>query len=210
MNLTSKPIRLGVPTLIILGLVAVIAFMAWGTGGSASGLGATSMLRGTVEYTVRDANGNIKDHGINTNAVAAAMLTSARNAMGRNTDIDGGDVHDLYDAIELCQADSANSPTTLIDDGICTTLSSADNLSTDNPGAGTTADVNSNAYSVTLMFTAINPVVIEGFHLCGRNDQSDGVVCPADEIGAYQNTGTINLANTDTIQVVWTITFDAA
>ena len=35
MNLTSKPIRLGVPTLIILGHVAVIAFMAWGIGGAA-------------------------------------------------------------------------------------------------------------------------------------------------------------------------------
>ena len=167
------------------------------------------MLRGTVEYTVRDANGNIKDHGIGHNAVAAAMLKSARNAMGRDTDFDGGDEHDLYDAIELCQADSTNNPTTLIDDGKCTTLSSADNLSTDNPKNGAGVDVNSNAYSVTETFTATNAVVIEGFHLCGRNAQSDNTPCPADEIGAFQNTGTINLADTDTIQVVWTITFAA-
>lgn len=206
MRLTAIPIRLGVPTLIILGLIAVIAVMVWGSGGAAGGLAATSMLRGTVEYTVFDANGNIKDHGIGHNAVAAAMLTSARNAMGRNTDIDGGDSDDLYDAIELCQSDGD----AIITADICTTLSSAAALDESNPQNGTGADVSTNAYSVTLTFTASGAVTIEGFHLCGRNTQSDNTVCPANEIGAFQDTGTIVLANTDTIQVVWTITFAAA
>jgi hypothetical protein len=53
-------------------------------------------------------------------------------------------------------------------------------------------------------------VTIEGFHLCGITTQTDDQVCTSTEIGAFQDTGTIVLANTDTIQVVWTITFAAA
>ena len=205
MNLTAKPIRLGIPALIILGLIGVIAFMAWGTGGAA-GMNDTAMFRGTVEYTVFDANGKIKDHAINHNAVAAAMLTSARNAMGRNTDSDGGDANDLYDTIELCQADGD----AVITAAVCVTLSEPDNITEANPQSGAGVDVSTDAYSVTLTFTATGAVTIEGFHLCGRNAHSDDTVCPSDETGAFQDTGTIVLANTDTIQVVWTITFAAA
>ena len=209
MNLTSNPIRLGVPTLIILGLVAVIAFMAWGTGGAAGGLGATSMIRGTVEYTVFDSNGKVKDHGINHNAVTANFLTSARAVLGRDFDANGASDTALYDAIELCQADS-NGTTSQIDETACTTLSVAANIDESNPQNGTAADSGSDGFSVTLTFTASNAVVIEGFHLCGKQSQSDNTPCTASDIGAFQNTGTINLANTDTIQVVWTITFAAA
>jgi hypothetical protein len=205
MNITSKPIRLGVPTLIILGLVAVIAFMAWGTGGASGGLGATSMLRGTVEYTVFDANGKIKDHGIDSNAVAAAMLTAARETIGIDFDELVND-DGLFNAIELCASDG---DTTITADA-CTSLSTPGNIDESNPQNGTSAAVNTDAYSVTLTFTASNAVVIEGFHLCGITTQIDNQVCLSTEIGAFQNTGTINLADIDTIQVVWTITFAAA
>ena len=163
------------------------------------------MLRGTVEYTVFDANGNVKDHGIDSNAVAAAMLTAARETIGIDFDELVND-DGLFNAIELCASDG---DTTITADA-CTSLSTPGNIDESNPQNGTAAAVSTDAYSVTLTFTASNPVVIEGFHLCGITTQIDNQVCLSTEIGAFQNTGTINLADTDTIQVVWTITFAAA
>jgi hypothetical protein len=168
------------------------------------------MLRGTVEYTVFDANGKVKDHGIDSNAVGAAMLKAARETIGIDFDElinDDG----LFDASELCQADSDAT----IGDNACTTLSDASAISESNPqngsvGGGEVVAVGNDAYSVTLTFTATGAVTIEGFHLCGITTQVDTQVCLDAEIGAFQDTGTIILANTDTIQVVWTITFAAA
>ena len=193
MRLTAKPIRLGVPALIILGLIGVIAFLARGTGGAA-GVSDSAMLRGTVEHTVSDANGKIKEHDINSNAVAVAMLTAARETIGIDFDELVND-DGLFNAIELCQSDGDATITA----AACTTLSVAANITESNPQNGTSAAVSTDAYSVPLTFTATGAVTIEGFHLCGITTQVDNQVCTSSGIGTFQDTGTIVLANTDTI-----------
>ena len=66
------------------------------------------MFRGTVEYTVFDANGKVKDHGIEHNAVAAAMLLAARETIGIDYDELVND-DGLFNAIEPCQADAGGA-----------------------------------------------------------------------------------------------------
>ena len=119
-------------------------------------------------------------------------------------DLANGGLNDatgLYDAIELCQ----DSGGTTISAAACTTI--AGTFTQDNPLDITATDSGTTGYILTGSWTATSGVLIEGFHLCGMTAMADTEVCLLAEIGAYQETGAINLLTGDTIQVVWTISF---
>ena len=204
MSIAGKPIKLGIPALIILALAAGLVFWAWGAGGTSGGggFGDTVMFRGTVEYTVLGPDGKIKQHGIEHNGTKAVFITAVRDAMGSagGPAAITGDAN-LFDEIELCAAETVGGTT--IDGDICGTLSA--NLDA-NPADGANVDSGTNAYTVTKIFTASGGAsLIEGFHLC-TTAQVTGIACETIEIGAFQETGAINLSTDDTIEIVWTIT----
>ena len=205
MRIKVKSVLFGMPAVMIGVIVAVLALWAGGLiggGPRGGGVGDTALMSGVVEYTVFGADGQIKLHEIAHNSVTDNAKNLARNFLGT----DGAEAlfaSSTYDNILLCQA-----PSTVIAT-LCSTMSTSTNAAETNPTEGTNADGGTGVYTVTQTWTAVSgAMVIEGFQLGNDVLPSNGVGIATVDVGFFQETGTINLADGDSITVTWTITFN--
>jgi hypothetical protein len=155
-------------------------------------------IKGWVEYTVRDAQGDIRFQSARHNTKLTAFLNDARDRLGgADGSLTGLGNTDLYDNIQACSADASG--------GACT-LSS--NL-TANPADGTQStlagDGDGGNYQTVVTFTASGgSSTIEELQLT-KGAATNGVADTGR--GAWQNVS-ITLASGDTLQVTWTIDID--
>ena len=195
MNLVANPIRFGIPALIILALAAGLAFWAWGTGGGAAGggLGDSARIRGMVELTHFDADGNVIYHRLEKNTTVDGLKTDAASRLGISSTLADSD---LYDFVLACSNNAGGSTCTISD------LDSVDGASHDNPldGSGATGS-SPGEYDVVVTFTCTGTCIeIEELQLVkgAPTNNQPGTV------GAHQNVDVV-LSNGDTLLVTWTI-----
>jgi hypothetical protein len=158
-----------------------------------SGVTDRGTVAGLIEYTVRDASGNIKMSRLIHNTTMAALLNDARARLGVDGTTLASNNSDLYDNIQACSAATS---------GASCTLSSALDA---NPADGTnTSETESGNYKVVKTFTASGASTIAELQLT-RGAATSGTA--ETNIGAFQGVS-ITLANGDTLQITWTIDID--
>ena len=194
---------IGVPALMVSVLVAVLAMWAWGPlGASGGGVGETAMLRGMVEITQRDANGNVLFHQINPNSVTTDFLENASDRLKATGD---PGATGIYDAIQLCAVTGDACSNANVVKKLGTALNTG---TTNNPAQGAITDGSIDGiYVLTETFfcntgdgtacTAIAELqLVAGIH---TGDFADT------DVGALQAV-TVTLADNDELTVTWTIT----
>ena len=170
-------------------------------------------LKGIVEYTVRDANGKVKAHGVIHNTINGEALNEIFN---RITSVASGGA---YDAIVALSVDAATDDPS---DGV-TGSSIADDLDGDtgvagnqNPADGTvTTDFGTETGNgtVAVTFTAVvNGVSVKQVVLtkAAVDDTGQGqnpAIVDAD-ILAFQDVPDVTLNTNDTVQYTWTMDVD--
>lgn len=194
MGTAMRSRTIGASALLAMSAAAFMTFFAvfvWG-GGSEAGLTDGGRISGVVEWTHRDASGAVLGHALFDNTTLDLIKNDARGRLGvSSTLVDA----DLYDEIALC----SNNAT-----GTACTLSTVGNITEANPQEGAGSAGSTGVFSVALTFTATGAVVIEELQLVKGNN-ADGDVPTTSEIGAFQDVS-VNLANTDTLTVTWTVT----
>ena len=174
-------------------------------------------LTGTLEYTVRDANGNVKEHGIIHNTVNEEALNEVFNRILFSAS------YVAYDGIAaLSVADSgggADDPSDGVDDDSITLLLDGDSVTNgnQNPADGTvTTDFGTEKGNgtVSVTFTAqTNSVEVKQVVLTkaaeNRTDLPGGPVVIGDaDIFAYLDVADVTLNTNDTVQYTWTVDVD--
>ena len=197
MNLTAKTIRFGLPALFILGIVAGLAFWVGETGrtgGAVGSVGDTAMIRGWVDVTHRDADGNILWQNDDHNTVVASLITAAADRVGITAQTTASS--DMYDWIQACSADAS---------GVSCSISDLDttDATEDNPldGTGVAGAAGEYVSAVTfLCSSATSCAAIQEIQLVS-GDPADGV---SGTIGAWQDVN-VTLSGSDTLTVTWTV-----
>lgn len=198
------------------GIITAALLGGWFVGRGTPPLAESARISGIVEYTVRDAQGNVKAHSVWHNTVlASALETTMRrlidNTVGVTADTD---TFRRIAALNNNEADDAivggilsTSVTLLLDgDGVAG--------GNQNPAAGTYADVGTTTDGqgrVQLTFTAAGAATIERLLLtkAGVDDTAVGgaVAIAEADIVAWQDVSIV-LANADTLQITWTVNLD--
>lgn len=202
-------------------VVAVVLWSPWSAGGDiqttseapqvaseAGGTGAPVGIKGIIGYTVRDANGNVKDSGVIHNTVNAEALNEVFNRITESAT--GG----AYDAIAAL--DTTEDPSDGVDSTSITTSLDGDTGTTgdQNPADGSVStDFGSETGNGTVVvtFTAGDSVTVAQIVLtkAAEDDTSDGTVAIVDsDIFAYVDVPDVSLAASDTVQYTWTVDVD--
>jgi len=194
MGMTARPFITGVPTVLLVGLLAIWAIWAWGVGGGA-GASDIGRISGMIEWTQRDASGNVLAQQTIHNTTTTLLKNHIRTLLGTA----GGPAGvtsdaDLYDNIQLLTANDTNREVTPANADLSANLDA-------NPADGTNADGTVGRYTTVVTFTASGASTIEELQLT-KGAATSGT---AETIGAHQDVS-ITLANTDTLQVTWTVT----
>lgn len=191
----SKGLRLALVTSALTLTIATLGFLGFmARAGDTPDDGAveTAKIIGLIEFTVFDSNGNLKEHRIIHNATLTGFKNAARERLGIDGSLTGTSNTDLYDNIQLCSNDVSGDSST------CTLSANLDA----NPADGTNTSGATGVYSTVKTFTASGASTIEEMQLtrgAATNSTKDT------NVGAWQNVS-ITLANTDTLQVTWTVT----
>lgn len=203
MNLATRPIKFGVPALIILAFVAGLAFWAGGAGGpggTAGGVGDRAFVRGAVSVVHQDAGGNILSEYYNPNTVTDGLKLAAADRVGIGVDgtISTGDI---FDWIQACTADLSG--------GTCVLVDLSNDVSKDQPIDGTGVTGATGEYVAAVTFTCLKSggcAAIEEIQLVEGDgtDPAEGTPEVSPEVGAWQNVA-VTLAINDTLTVTWTI-----
>ena len=169
-------------------------------------------IRGTVEYTVRDANGNVKEHGVVHNTIEPKALDVAfsRIVEGTTGSVDG------YDTIAALSVDAAtDDPSDGVSSGNPTKDldgDSGDSGTHENPAVGTvTAPSDESGQGlVSVTFTAkANGVTVKQVVLTKRDpdNSAQGPAQPVAEVDilAHQDVADVTLNIDDTVQYTWTV-----
>ena len=172
---------------------------------------ASAGISGIIEYTVRDADGKLKEHGIIHNTVNAEALNETFNRIAATAS--GG----AFDGIAaLSVATSTDNPA----DGV---LSTSIELLLDgdggtggdqNPADGTvTTDFGSETGNgtVAVTFTATGAADVLQIVLtkATEDDTTDGALAIVDaDIFAYVDVPDISLTTNDTVTYTWTVDVD--
>lgn len=177
------------------------------SGGNASPVG----IKGIIKYTVRDANGNVKESAVIYNTVNdPEALDEVFNRIART--MTGG----AYDAIGALAVDAAtDDPSdgvlagsiTLNLDGDSGTVGNQNPADDDSIGAPSNGDG-----TIDVTFTAqADSVNVKQIVLtkAAEDDTSDGAVAIADaDIFAYVDVPDVTLDTNDTVQYTWTVDVD--
>jgi hypothetical protein len=186
--------------LLAAALIAALALWAWN--GSGGGVKDNTLVSANVEYTVRDAAGNVKDHGLFHNAVVDELRDDVI------TYLRAGATGKQYDTIAVCKTGTSSATTT---GTACLSVDAAAVWTVTNPKVGSVGSLatvagTSSSYTVTQTFTvATGTPAITEIQLAKNDDGLiDGTTPVATEIGAYRAL-TATLAAGDTITIVWTV-----
>lgn len=188
--------KIGAPVVVLLLAAVYVAFALsnWG-GSSVTGLNDGGSIKGVIEWTHRDAVGNIIKSVVINNTTVDLIKNDARARLGVAGTTEPATDNDLYDNISLCSADVS---------GVQCTLSTVANITESNPQTGTGTAGATGVYSVQVTFTATGAVTAEELQL-SKGAVTDGTPATTAQIGAWQNVS-LTLANGDTLTITWTIT----
>lgn len=196
MRMSARPLMTGVPMLVLVALMAFWALWAWGVGGGA-GASDIGRVSGVIEWTQRDASGNVLSHQTIHNTTTTLLKNHIRTLLGTAGGPAGVTTDaDLYDNIQLLTANDVNREVTPIAGDLSANL-------TANPADGTNADGATGVYTTVVTFTATGASTIEELQLT-KGAATSGT---PETIGAYQDVS-ITLASTDTLEVTWTVTIN--
>ena len=217
MNITGKPVVFGAPIIVVSVLVAVMALWSWGPiGAHGDGVTSTAGLSWNVEYWHRNSDGLVLGHQKQHNAMTGVGIEEAMLRLIKEGELSGGDA-DTFDQIVLMNTDDS------ADDGLLAAnilldvdgTNNADGVES-NPADGGFTDVGTTTDGdgkVTVTFLAQgDPQPATQMHLvkAAPNDTADGggtAVAAADVAATIEIS--VDLADTDTLQVDWTINLSA-
>ncbi|MCH8988689.1 MAG: hypothetical protein IIA92_07765 [Chloroflexi bacterium] len=223
MNITSKPVLLGVPMLMVAAMVAVMALWVTGIigggGGVFGGPSSTGTLVWNVEYWHRDSDGNLLQYGKDHNAITVEGLDAAVDHLLSQTVQDALGADDAFDKIILLTANASVDPASdgftaaniALDIDGTNVAGGADLNPADGVLSGTggldgvgiitvtfVSDVDSNAIA---QMGLINQAAID------TASTTEADIIAADILASLDITVTLN--TNDTLQITWTIDFNA-
>ena len=199
MRLTARPL-ISVPVLLALAAAAFLAMWAWSPAGG-GGLTESGRTNVNVEYTVRDAFGVIKAHGLLHNATTDNLLDDAADRLS-TTGITTATAN-IYSNITLCSTNpnaTLNNSDGFTPAGICTLTSNVGTnpvVSSVTPGTA--------SYTAVTTFTASGAATIAELQLSKNLSAS---TAPANvDLGASQDVS-ITPASSDTLEITSTVTIN--
>ena len=223
----------GIAAVIIATLVAVLALWPWGSSGGAGRSTSTIGLVWNVEYWHRNAEGEVLQHKKASNAIVASGLEHAVERLITAADADAtlaftnpaaaeiGEAN-AFDQIVLMDTDDAASDGLLaanilldVDGGTGNNAGQAAGGVENNPADGAYADVGTTSDGdgkVTVKFLADgNPDAATQMHLVkaavdDTTDSGAAAIAAADVLATIEIS--VDLADTDTLTIEWTIDFD--
>lgn len=219
MNITSKPVLLSVPVVIVTALVVVLALWAMGmTGSGGAVLGGASSNAGlvwNVEYWHRNADGDLLFYKKDKNALTAV---GKEIAMERLIKVGAGDITsttaqlqeaDAFDNIVLLNAVFGSFPIT--SGKILAAVDGSNGSGDCNPCDGDFTDGGGNGTgdgTVDVIFTASGAATTAEMHLvkAANQEASKSNIVAADVLATLPVV--VTLANNDTLQIKWTIDVD--
>lgn len=197
MRLTARPL-ISVPVLLALAAAAFLVMWAWGPAGGA-GVTESGRINSNLEYTVRDAFGAIKSHGLLHNATSANLLADAEDRLSATVNVLAADV---YTGLAICSNNTNNGAV----DGftpnatLCTLITAVTEA---NPKTAATVNAGTATYNIVQLFTATGAITITELQLVKNPvDTTQPVV---GNIGAAQDVN-ITMATSDTLTITWTVT----
>ena len=233
MRILGQPAVFGIAAVIVTTLVAALALWAWGSSGGVGRSTSTIGLVWNVEYWHRNAEGEVLQHKKASNAIVASGLEHAVERLITAADADAtlaftnpaaaeiGEAN-AFDQIVLMDTDDDASDGLLaanilldVDGGTGNNAGQAAGGVENNPADGAYADVGTTSDGdgkVTVKFLADgNPEAATQMHLV-KAAVDDTTASGAAAIAAADVLATIeisvDLADTDTLTIEWTIDFD--
>jgi hypothetical protein len=213
MDTKRKTVVFGAPMVLLFMLVTIIALWSWeALGADGGGTTSTGALSWNVEYWHRASDGTVIGHQKQHNAMTGIGMEEAMLRLIKDGELSAGDA-DIFDQIVLMNADDS------ADDGLLAANILLDVDGTNNPDevesnpadgvftdVGTATDGDG---KVTVTFLAQgDPQPATQMHLVksAPDDTADGGVAAvaAEDIAATIEIS-VDLSDTDTLQVDWTI-----
>ena len=233
MRRLGQPAVFGIAAVIVTTLVAALALWAWGSSGGAGRSTSTIGLVWNVEYWHRNAEGEVLQHKKASNAIVASGLEHAVERLITAADADAtlaftnpaaaeiGEAN-AFDQIVLMDTDDDASDGLLaanillnVDGGTGNNAGQAAGGVENNPADGAYADVGTTSDGdgkVTVKFLADgNPDAATQMHLVkaavdDTTDSDAAAIAAADVLATIEIS--VDLADTDTLTIEWTIDFD--
>ena len=233
MRIIGQPVVFGIAAVIVTTLVAALTLWAWESSGGVGRSTSTIGLVWNVEYWHRNAEGEVLQHKKASNAIVASGLEHAVERLITAADADAtlaftnpaaaeiGEAN-AFDQIVLMDTDDDASDGLLaanillnVDGGTGNNAGQAAGGVENNPADGAYADVGTTSDGdgkVTVKFLADgNPDAATQMHLV-KAAVDDTTASGAAAIAAVDVLATIeisvDLADTDTLTIEWTIDFD--
>ena len=222
MRVAAKPVLIGVPVVMATVLAVVLALWAWGPIGLAVPTSNAGLVW-NVEYWHRNAEGEVLQHKKESNAIVASGLEHAMERLIAELDADAAlafsnpaatqiGTANAFDQIVLMNADDAASDG-LLAASVLLLVDGTNNADAAhvNPADGTytnIGDTTDGDGKVVVTFLAQgNPAAATQMHLVKApfDDTVGGTlaIVAADVLATIEIT--VDLADTDTLQVDWTI-----
>ena len=170
-------------------------------------------IKGTVEYTVRDAEGNVKEHGVIHNTINGEGLNEIYN---RITSAASGGAFDAIVAlsVDVITDDPSDgvAGTSITDDldgdsGIAGDQNQADGTVTTDFGTETGNGTVAVTFTAQLNAVSVKQVVLTKAAVDDTSQGPNPTVVDAD-ILAYQDVPDVTLNTNDTVQYTWTLDVD--
>ena len=233
MRIIGQPVVFGIAAVIVTTLVAALTLWAWESSGGVGRSTSTIGLVWNVEYWHRNAEGEVLQHKKASNAIVASGLEHAVERLITAADADAtlaftnpaaaeiGEAN-AFDQIVLMDTDDAASDGLLaanillnVDGGTGDNAGQAAGGVENNPADGAYADVGTTSDGdgkVTVKFLADgNPDAATQMHLVkaavdDTTDSDAAAIAAADVLATIEIS--VDLADTDTLTIEWTIDFD--
>jgi len=233
LRIIGQPVVFGIAAVIVTTLVAALTLWAWESSGGVGRSTSTIGLVWNVEYWHRNAEGEVLQHKKASNAIVASGLEHAVERLITAADADAtlaftnpaaaeiGEAN-AFDQIVLMDTDDAASDGLLaanillnVDGGTGNNAGQAAGGVENNPADGAYADVGTTSDGdgkVTVKFLADgNPDAATQMHLVkaavdDTTDSGAAAIAAADVLATIEIS--VDLADTDTLTIEWTIDFD--
>ena len=233
MRIIGQPVVFGIAAVIVTTLVAALTLWAWESSGGVGRSTSTIGLVWNVEYWHRNAEGEVLQHKKASNAIVASGLEHAVERLITAADADAtlaftnpaaaeiGEAN-AFDQIVLMDTDDDASDGLLaanilldVDGGTGNNAGQAAGGVENNPADGAYADVGTTSDGdgkVTVKFLADgNPDAATQMHLVkaavdDTTDSGAAAIAAADVLATIEIS--VDLADTDTLTIEWTIDFD--
>lgn len=233
MRIIGQPVVFGIAAVIVTTLVAALTLWAWESSGGVGRSTSTIGLVWNVEYWHRNAEGEVLQHKKASNAIVASGLEHAVERLITASDADAtlaftnpaaaviGEAN-AFDQIVLMDTDDDASDGLLaanilldVDGGTGNNAGQAAGGVENNPADGAYADVGTTSDGdgkVTVKFLADgNPDAATQMHLVkaavdDTTDSAAAAIAAADVLATIEIS--VDLADTDTLTIEWTIDFD--